>query len=209
MAHSKGDDEREPGEIQGFWQRDSLVTFARENPRQAEAYEAEARRRIDAAVLRAEAAPYAEAPQAVADTAPGPLDWRPTRITAQERLVNLIHDALQRNMERDDRIVLIGEDIEGPYGGAFKVTRNLSREFPGRVRNTPISESAIVGLGNGLALSGLVPVCEIMFGDFLTLAADQLINPRREVPPHVQRPGRSPPRRPYADGREARLWTNA
>ena len=72
--------------------------------------------------------------------------------------------------------MLIGEDIEGPYGGAFKVTRDLSAEFPGRVLNTPISEAAIVGLGNGLALAGLRPVCEIMFGDFLTLAADQFIN---------------------------------
>ena len=79
-------------------------------------------------------------------------------------------------MRRDDRIILIGEDIEGPYGGAFKVTKNLSRDFPGRVRNSPISEAAIVGLGNGLALSGLVPVCEIMFGDFMGLACDQLIN---------------------------------
>ena len=52
-------------------------------------------------------------------------------------MVNAIHDALRRNMNRDDRIILIGEDIEGPYGGAFKVTKNLSREFPGRVRNTP------------------------------------------------------------------------
>ena len=100
----------------------------------------------------------------------------PTRIDSPERVVTAIHDALRRNMSRDERIVLIGEDIEGPYGGAFKVTKDLSREFPGRVRNTPISEAAIVGLGNGLALGGLVPVCEIMFGDFLTLAADQIIN---------------------------------
>ena len=77
---------------------------------------------------------------------------------------------------RDERILLIGEDIEGPYGGAFKVTKNLSSEFPNRVRNTPISEAAIIGLGNGLALSGMIAVCEIMFGDFLTLAADQIIN---------------------------------
>jgi 2-oxoisovalerate dehydrogenase E1 component len=79
-------------------------------------------------------------------------------------------------MALDERIILIGEDIEGPYGGAFKVTKNLSLEFPGRVRNMPIAESAIVGLGNGMALSGLVPVCEIMFGDFIALAADQIIN---------------------------------
>jgi 2-oxoisovalerate dehydrogenase E1 component len=79
-------------------------------------------------------------------------------------------------MRRDQRILLVGEDIEGPYGGAFKVTKDLSAEFPGRVRNTPISEAAIIGVGNGLALSGRLPVCEIMFGDFLPLTADQLIN---------------------------------
>ena len=79
-------------------------------------------------------------------------------------------------MAKDERIVLLGEDIEGPYGGAFKVTKNLSQEFPERVRNMPIGEAAIVGIGNGLALSGLRPVCEIMFGDFLALAGDQLLN---------------------------------
>ena len=79
-------------------------------------------------------------------------------------------------MQRDSRIILMGEDIESPYGGAFKVTEGLSDEFPGRVRNTPISEAAIVGMGNGLAIGGFLPVCEMMFGDFLTLAADQLIN---------------------------------
>jgi 2-oxoisovalerate dehydrogenase E1 component len=176
MAHSKGDDDRAPAEVEAYWKRDPLVTFARDHPEQAEAFEAEARRRIDSAVALAEAAPYAEAPSVVTPTPPGPLAWHRTQIAAPERLVNLIHDALGRNMERDDRIVLIGEDIEGPYGGAFKVTKNLSCKFPGRVRNTPISEAAIVGLGNGLALCGLIPVCEIMFGDFLTLAADQLIN---------------------------------
>ncbi len=72
--------------------------------------------------------------------------------------------------------MLIGEDIESPYGGAFKATKGLSEAFPGRVRNTPISEALIVGLGNGLALAGLRPVCEIMFGDFLSLAADQWLN---------------------------------
>ena len=177
MAHSKGDDDRDPAEVQSYWDRDPLTRFAREEPGRAEAFEAEARRRIDAAVALAEVSPYSRAVSA-----------RTRRVDQARRMAarpgstppnawsTLIHDALRRNMIRDDRIVLLGEDIEGPYGGAFKVTKNLSREFPGRVRNTPISESAIVGLGNGLALSGLVPVCEIMFGDFLTLAADQLIN---------------------------------
>ncbi len=71
---------------------------------------------------------------------------------------------------------MLGEDILDPYGGAFKVTRGLSTKFPERVLTTPISEAAIMGIANGMALRGLRPVAEIMFGDFVTLIADQLIN---------------------------------
>ncbi|MEJ2264009.1 MAG: hypothetical protein P8X95_11220 [Anaerolineales bacterium] len=63
-----------------------------------------------------------------------------------------------------------------PYGGAFKVSRGLSSAFPERVLTTPVSEAGIVGLAAGMALRGLLPVVEIMFGDFTTLIADQLIN---------------------------------
>jgi 2-oxoisovalerate dehydrogenase E1 component len=176
MAHSKGDDDRDTEEVRSFWARDPLALFASENPEAASAIESDIKARIDAAVAEAEASPFAGAGHG--DPAPpdGPLRWSPTRLGPPERAVNLIHAALRRNMARDGRIVLIGEDIEGPYGGAFKVTKDLSRDFPGRVRNTPISESAIVGIGNGLALAGHIPVCEIMFGDFLGLAFDQLLN---------------------------------
>ena len=83
---------------------------------------------------------------------------------------------LQHVMETDERVYLLGEDIVDPYGGAFKVTRGLSTRFPNRVLTTPISEAAIVGLCSGMAMRGLRPVAEIMFGDFVTLIADQLIN---------------------------------
>jgi len=63
-----------------------------------------------------------------------------------------------------------------PYGGAFKVAKGLSDKFPARVFSTPISEAAITGIGNGLALSGIKTYVEIMFGDFVTLAMDQIIN---------------------------------
>ena len=76
----------------------------------------------------------------------------------------------------DERVFLLGEDMLDPYGGAFKVTRGLSTAFPERVMTTPISEAGIVGVAAGMALRGLRPVVEIMFGDFLTLAADQIIN---------------------------------
>jgi pyruvate/2-oxoglutarate/acetoin dehydrogenase E1 component len=79
-------------------------------------------------------------------------------------------------LENDERVFIIGEDILDPYGGAFKVTRGLSTKFPGRVLTSPISEAAIVGVAAGMALRGLRPVVEIMFGDFVTLIADQLVN---------------------------------
>lgn len=87
-----------------------------------------------------------------------------------------LNAALHAALEDDPRVYVLGEDILDPYGGAFKVTRGLSSKFPDRVLTTPISEAAITGLANGMALRGLRPVAEVMFGDFVTLAADQLIN---------------------------------
>jgi acetoin:2,6-dichlorophenolindophenol oxidoreductase subunit beta len=84
--------------------------------------------------------------------------------------------ALHDLLAEDERVVLLGEDIADPYGGAFKVTRGLSTEFPRRVRTTPISEGAIAGLAAGLALAGYRPIAEVMFGDFLALCFDQIIN---------------------------------
>ena len=79
-------------------------------------------------------------------------------------------------MAKDERVFILGEDILDPYGGAFKVTSGLSSTFPKRVITTPISEAGIVGLAAGMALREYRPVVEIMFGDFFTLIADQLIN---------------------------------
>jgi pyruvate/2-oxoglutarate/acetoin dehydrogenase E1 component len=87
-----------------------------------------------------------------------------------------LNTALHRAMQADERVIIIGEDILDPYGGAFKVTQGLSTAFSERVLSSPISEAGIVGISAGLAMRGLRPVVEIMFGDFITLAADQLIN---------------------------------
>ena len=91
-------------------------------------------------------------------------------------ILDRLNFALHHAMETDDRVFVLGEDILDPYGGAFKVTRGLSTKFPERVLTTPISEAAIVGVADGMALRGLRPVVEIMFGDFVTLIADQLVN---------------------------------
>ncbi|CAM2007626.1 alpha-ketoacid dehydrogenase subunit beta [Acanthopleuribacter pedis] len=101
----------------------------------------------------------------------------------QERLlVHHINRALTRIMGEDERVLMIGEDLLDPYGGAFKVTKGLSTQFPQRVHTTPISEAAIVGVATGAALRGMRPVCEIMFGDFLGLAFDQILNHATKYP---------------------------
>ena len=91
---------------------------------------------------------------------------------------------------------MLGEDIVDPYGGAFKVTRGLSTDFPARVRTTPISEGAIAGVSAGLALAGFRPIAEIMFGDFLAALLRPDHQPHREVRSDVRRrrhvPGRDP-----------------
>ena len=90
-------------------------------------------------------------------------------------------EALAEEMRADPAVVLIGEDI-GAAGGVFLQTKGLFQEFgPQRVIDTPISESGIVGMAIGAAMTGLRPVVEIMFGDFITLAMDQLVNQAAKV----------------------------
>jgi pyruvate dehydrogenase E1 component beta subunit len=85
-------------------------------------------------------------------------------------------DALRLEMERDPRVIVLGEDI-AEHGGAFQVTAGLLGKFgPTRIRQTPISELGIVGAAVGAALTGLRPVVELMYVDFSGLAMDQLVN---------------------------------
>jgi pyruvate/2-oxoglutarate/acetoin dehydrogenase E1 component len=79
-------------------------------------------------------------------------------------------------LAKNNQVVLMGEDILDPYGGAFKVSRGCSTSYPNQVITTPISEAGLAGVAAGMALRGLRPVLEIMFGDFMTLLADQLVN---------------------------------
>jgi pyruvate dehydrogenase E1 component beta subunit len=87
-----------------------------------------------------------------------------------------VRDALSTAMRKDENVFIMGEDI-AEMGGSMGVTQGMLDEFgPERVRNTPISEAAIVGAGIGAAMQGMRPVVEIMYEDFLTLAAEQVIN---------------------------------
>ena len=87
-----------------------------------------------------------------------------------------VRDALVRALRRDESVFVMGEDI-AEMGGSMAVTQGLLEEFgPKRIRNTPISEMAIVGSGIGAAIQGMRPVVEIMYEDFLTLSMEQLVN---------------------------------
>ena len=92
------------------------------------------------------------------------------------KFVESIKTSLFNLLNNHEEIILYGEDLLDPYGGAFKVTKGLSTKFPGRVLPTPISEAAIIGMAGGMAIGGLRPIVEIMFGDFIMLGADQLLN---------------------------------
>jgi len=88
-----------------------------------------------------------------------------------------LREALREEMHRDKTVFLLGEDIGRHWHGAFGVTKGLAEEFGDeRVRDTPISESAIIGVAVGAAITGMKPVAEIMFGDLTALAMDQIAN---------------------------------
>src|SRR6187402_1234209 len=95
---------------------------------------------------------------------------------AETRFVRAVNDALADSMAADPSVIVLGEDVAAP-GGPFSATKGLLDRFgPARVRDTPISEAAIVGAAVGAAMSGLRPVVEIMFMAFLPLTMDALVN---------------------------------
>jgi 2-oxoisovalerate dehydrogenase E1 component beta subunit len=94
----------------------------------------------------------------------------------EKNVVQTIHDALQEEMQADDRVLILGEDV-GARGGVFRVTAGFMEEFGEmRVIDTPLAESSIVGVAIGMAMHGLLPVAEIQFADFIHPAFDQLVS---------------------------------
>jgi 2-oxoisovalerate dehydrogenase E1 component len=97
------------------------------------------------------------------------------------RTMDAIRTALEAELERDERVFVAGIDV-GAGGNVFGLTRGLHEQFPDRVRDTPISETAIVGLGVGAAMAGMRPVVEIMYLDFVGVCLDQLLNQAAKLP---------------------------
>ena len=89
--------------------------------------------------------------------------------------IEAIREAQARALAEDPRVFIYGQDV-GSFGGAFKATKNLALDFPGRVMDAPISEDAIIGLGVGAAIEGRRPIIEMQYADFSTVAFNQIVN---------------------------------
>jgi pyruvate dehydrogenase E1 component beta subunit/2-oxoisovalerate dehydrogenase E1 component beta subunit len=89
--------------------------------------------------------------------------------------IDAIREAQAHALRDDPRVFIYGQDV-GAFGGAFKATKNLAKEFPGRVLDSPISEDAMVGLAVGAAIEGMRPIIEMQFADFSTVGFNQIVN---------------------------------
>jgi 2-oxoisovalerate dehydrogenase E1 component len=191
-SHSKGDDNREINEIESYAERDLLNVFSKSNPEivkehvsaiQAELHEIYLQCKSEKQLLKTRQHEYIFS-ESVKYT-----PYQPASEESDNRINKLIYEGLKDLLTDNENSILIGEDIQHTtkftpqnYGGAFKVTQNLSDLFPGKVFNTPISEAGIIGFGIGAALNKCKTVVEIMFGDFLTLGLDQILQQASKIP---------------------------
>ncbi|HEU5301155.1 MAG TPA: pyruvate dehydrogenase complex E1 component subunit beta [Acidimicrobiia bacterium] len=192
-GHYEGDPQRyrSTEEVEQWAERDPLVVHARRvraagiSDEVLTKLEAEVARELDDAV---EAARGLTAPAAdtlhdfVVRPRPERPEPPPPPVEAPVfRTMDAIHDALEAELAGDDRVFVAGIDVAAG-GNVFGLTRGLHGRFGDRVRDTPISESAIVGLGVGAAMAGMRPVVELMYLDFLGVCLDQLLNQAAKLP---------------------------
>ena len=175
-AHSKGDDDRSLEEINTYKEKDFLNLFEQNEPEYFKRY----KDKIDDDIDRMLATIFDEAETLLEDYFSENITvsnniWVKLE-SINKRQVELLNNFFKDLIKKDEHAIFLGEDCLSPYGGAFKVAKDLSNIKPKQVFSTPISEAAITGISNGLALNGFKPFLEIMFGDFITLAFDQIVN---------------------------------
>jgi 2-oxoisovalerate dehydrogenase E1 component len=192
-GHYEGDPQRyRSAEELATWQeRDPIVLHRRRlldagiGEAQIDQLEATVAQQLDEAVTRAKNLPppspaslfdFVVRERASGDEPPGP-----PPDAAEFRTMDAIRAALEAELTSDDRVFIAGIDV-GDGGNVFGLTRGLREKFGDRVRDTPISETAIVGLGVGAAMAGMHPVVEIMYLDFLGVCLDQLLNQAAKLP---------------------------
>ena len=176
--HSKGDDSRDAAELAWFGERDPLNVILGSNNAYRAHYE-DLLREIDDHIQVSLTKPKLNPDRYFTDKLPRSNGGGWTRVEAAShdtRYVQQYNDFYTGLLRDNDRAWFIGEDIADPYGGAFKISKGMQTKFPDRALTTPISEAAIAGVGVGLAVAGNRPLVEIMFGDFMTLTVDQIVN---------------------------------
>lgn len=172
--HSKGDDHRSQKELDSFRKKDLLSQYEKEV---SPIMTSELQKQIDSCF---ETKSSGKSVGLVVDSSQeSNVEKMPVSFEKGTRKeLNL---SLHKVMEKFSSAVIWGEDVEDPYGGAFKATQGLSTKFPLRVRNTPISEQAIVSMGIGRALTGKPTIVEIMFSDFIGLSYDSIFNTASKI----------------------------
>ncbi|MES2111605.1 MAG: thiamine pyrophosphate-dependent enzyme [Bacteroidota bacterium] len=174
--HSKGDDDRKKDEIDSFILKDPINIFENTDPAYFSRYYNEIHEKVQAYINSIENDEELKIDEYYFPEEEKLYSWSGLKFNPNKRQVELLNEYLTNEMESNRRVVFIGEDVLSPYGGAFKVAKGLSEKFPEKVFSTPISEAAIIGISNGLALNNYRPLAEIMFGDFILLGLDQIIN---------------------------------
>ena len=179
-SHSKGDDNREESKVKQLkdkdllnkiYEEDSFKDYIKDTKSEIQGIINDLENEtITTSIKKKEKLILAEHPQNFLNDA------------EKGRYSSLINETLNDLLEQNNDLILLGEDIEDKnifnpkeYGGAFKVTKDLSIKYPNQVFNTPISEAAITGISSGYVLAGGKAILEIMFGDFTTLIFDQLL----------------------------------
>ncbi len=181
-SHSKGDDNRSAEEVAAYTEKDPLNIFEKQNAAEVIPVKKEIEEFLKGCLHEAEKDAVLENAVQLSKLQSNTTEFKPLAIPTQASRINeLIYQAFREEIDRNNNIVFIGEDIQNnnyynpkPYGGAFKVTRDISNHSQ-QVFNAPISEAAIAGIGIGLAIDKKLAVAEIMFGDFTTLTLDQLL----------------------------------
>jgi 2-oxoisovalerate dehydrogenase E1 component len=174
MAHSKGDDNREQKEVDFFRDSDPISRLVNNSKDYNDLYQEFVREVRDFISNTGIIQPLSLQEYAT-DKLPRQ-SFAEKELHSNEKIRSLeslrlgIHDAISRGA------LIVGEDIADPYGGAFKATKGISTDFPLSVISTPISEAALVGFAIGTALVGRNVFAEIMFGDFITYAFDQIVS---------------------------------
>lgn len=186
-SHTSSDDHRvyrSAEDIAEMMKRDPIPALARKLIDRGElseegwaAMQAEIAALVEADYLKAEQSSEVD-PKLVMEclyAGPKPPAAPPITPTESMTMVGAINETLRAALAADDRVIMMGEDIEDPKGGVFGLTKGLSSAFPGRVVNAPLAEATIVGTAVGLAAAGYRPVFELQFIDFLSTGMNQLM----------------------------------